>query len=204
MMNENCNYFAYVTAKNTIDFLEQGARIHYFCKEFDLTITCIYAEFTGMHEKLDALKERITKNDVLILDSVSTLYDEEVIAWLMKEKTKFICLSLPFSVENRMIKKIPVPFEQAVCRLILARLKEETLEESDSLYPASSPVNASFIPPSTFNAFSLLYQDMLHRKITPDALMKEHLLSYADYTRYRYVYWNEYFLQHIFPQIVWN
>lgn len=93
MMNEKCNYFAYVTAKNTIDFLEQGARIHYFCKEFDLTLTCIYAEFTGMHEKLDVLKERITKDDVLILDSVSTLYDEEVITWLMKEKTKFICLS---------------------------------------------------------------------------------------------------------------
>lgn len=204
MMNKTYNYLAYITAKNTIDFLEQGARIHYFCKEFALILTCIYAEFTGMHEKLNTVKERITKNDVLILDSVSVLYDEEVITWLMEEKIKFICLSLPFSVENRMIKKIPVPFTQAVCRLILARLKEETLQEADSLYPASSPVNASRIPPSTFTTFSLLYQDMLHRKITPDALMKEHLLSYADYTWYRYAYWNEYFLHSIFPQIVWN
>ena len=103
-----------------------------------------------------------------------------------------------------MVKKIPVPFGQAVCRLILARLKEETLQEADSLYPASSPVNASSISSLTFNTFSLLYQDMLHRKITPDALMKEHFLSYADYTQYRYVYWNEYFLHSIFPQIVWN
>ena len=157
-----------------------------------------------MHEKLNTLKERITKNDVLILDSVSTLYDEQVITWFIEEEIKFICLSLPFSVENRMVKKIPVPFGQAVCRLILARLKEETLQEADSLYPASSPVNASSISSLTFNTFSLLYQDMLHRKITPDALMKEHFLSYADYTQYRYVYWNEYFLHSIFPQIVWN
>lgn len=203
-MKEIYNYLAYITAKNTIDFLEQGARIHYFCKEFALTLTCTYAEFTGMHEKLNTLKERITKNDVLILDSVSTLYDEQVITWFIEEEIKFICLSLPFSVENRMVKKIPVPFGQAVCRLILARLKEETLQEADSLYPASSPVNASSISSLTFNTFSLLYQDMLHRKITRDTLMKEHFLSYADYTQYRYVYWNEYFLHSIFPQIVWN
>lgn len=84
-------------------------------------------------------KERITKDDVLILDSVSTLYDKEVITWLMEEKTKFICLSLPFSVENRMIKKIPMPFEQAVCRLILARFSHELLVWKYDRHPRGVP-----------------------------------------------------------------